>query len=174
MAVKDTGIGIAADQIEAIFGRFTQADASISRQYGGTGLGLAISQRIIAASAARSASTACRRGFDLLVRGVLALAGDLSNVMAEIASPPAAFGKPLRLLLVDDNEVNRELICTVLEPFDLAVETAGDGAQAVEAAARGDSISSSWTSRCRSWTAYRDPANPRHRRRRADTSRSSP
>ena len=45
--VIDQGIGVAEDQIDRIFGRFTQADASVARQFGGTGLGLAISKRII-------------------------------------------------------------------------------------------------------------------------------
>ena len=65
-------------------------------------------------------------------------AGVADAPVAEIASPPAAFDKPVRLLLVDDNEINRELICTLLKPFDLAIETAGDGEQAVEAAANGE------------------------------------
>ena len=42
-----------------------------------------------------------------------------------------------RVLVVDDNAVNRELICALLEPFDLVIETAGDGLEAVKAAARG-------------------------------------
>ena len=49
ISVRDSGIGIPAEQISGIFGRFTQADASVSRKYGGTGLGLAISRRIIEA-----------------------------------------------------------------------------------------------------------------------------
>ena len=46
ISVKDTGIGIAKDKIDTLFGRFTQADPSISRKYGGSGLGLAISARL--------------------------------------------------------------------------------------------------------------------------------
>ena len=49
VSVQDSGIGMSADQITGIFGRFTQADASVSRKFGGTGLGLAISKRIIEA-----------------------------------------------------------------------------------------------------------------------------
>jgi signal transduction histidine kinase len=46
-SVKDTGVGIAADQLENIFGKFTQLDTSLTRSYGGTGLGLALSRQIV-------------------------------------------------------------------------------------------------------------------------------
>jgi CheY-like chemotaxis protein len=134
--VKDSGIGVPSDQAEVIFDRFTQADASISRQFGGTGLGLAISKRIIEALGG--------------VIGVVSAPGEGSTFWFELTAAPAkgavAAERPdaprtsietaLRLLVVDDNEVNRELICALLSPFGVEIETAADGVEAIEAVAR--------------------------------------
>jgi PAS domain S-box-containing protein len=136
VAVKDSGIGVAPDQIDAIFARFTQADASVSRRFGGTGLGLAISKRIIEAM-----------GGDIGVESSLGQGStfwfEVSLPVAAAACPDEAAAEPsvsvhesLRLLVVDDNPVNRELICTLLEPFDLDIQTAADGVEAIEAVSR--------------------------------------
>jgi PAS domain S-box-containing protein len=136
VSVRDTGIGIPSDQIDSIFGRFTQADASVSRQYGGTGLGLAISRRIIEALGGQIAvESEPGKGstfwFEVMMPAVEAVRMDESEAM-----PGMDTGQALRLLLVDDNPVNRELVCALLQPFDVDIETANDGVEAVEAAAR--------------------------------------
>jgi PAS domain S-box-containing protein len=136
ISVRDTGIGIPADHIDGIFGRFTQADASVSRQYGGTGLGLAISRRIIEALGGQiSVESEPGRGstfwFEVIMPAAEAVLAEEPEVL-----PGMEAGQTLRLLLVDDNPVNRELVCALLEPFDVDIETANDGVEAVEAAAR--------------------------------------
>jgi PAS domain S-box-containing protein len=138
--VSDTGVGIAAEQQQRLFQRFSQADGSISRQYGGTGLGLAICKslaelmggRIGVKSAPGQGSTfwftvaapACEAGDN-------AAAGDAGEDGGEVESRPA------RILIVDDSPVNRELVGTLLGVFGHQLTEAPGGAEAVAAAAQG-------------------------------------
>jgi|GEM_PF-765667 len=136
ISVRDSGIGIPADQIGGVFGRFTQADASVSRKYGGTGLGLAISLRIIEAMGGEiDVESQPGKGSTFWFEVELPAASDLVVEEPE-AGLEVEMGQSLRLLVVDDNPVNRELVCALLEPFDIDIETANDGVEAVEAAAR--------------------------------------
>jgi PAS domain S-box-containing protein len=136
LEVRDSGIGIPHDQTDAVFMRFTQADASVSRQFGGTGLGLAISKRIIE-----------KMGGQI---GVTSVVGQGSTFWFEVTLPVAAalgagaeprqaqedFDHRLRLLLVEDNAVNRELVGALLSGFDVEIEAAVNGAEALEAFGR--------------------------------------
>jgi PAS domain S-box-containing protein len=135
--VRDTGIGIDPAHIDSLFMRFTQADASVSRRFGGTGLGLAISKQIIEAMGGRiGAASTPGRGSTFWFEVDLPLAGETAAVRAEPDRPAAALERPIRLLVVEDNAVNRELITTLLSPFPIEMETAADGAEAVEAVGR--------------------------------------
>ncbi|WP_249138158.1 ATP-binding protein [Phenylobacterium montanum] len=134
LAVRDTGIGVPAELSGQIFERFTQADASVSRQYGGTGLGLAICRRIIEAmGGAIGVDSAGGAGSIFWCEVSLPLADGRATNEPEAAAP-APEGS-VRLLLVDDNAVNRELVASLLSPFGVEIETAENGLAAVEAAA---------------------------------------
>jgi PAS domain S-box-containing protein len=131
--VSDTGIGVEAAQIGGLFNRFTQADASVSRQFGGTGLGLAICKQIVEAMGGRiGADSRPGDGSTFWFEVSLPLARDWEGAAAEAEAP--ALDRPIRALVVEDNAVNRELIATLLSPFDIEIETACDGAEAVDAA----------------------------------------
>ncbi|MCI3134539.1 hybrid sensor histidine kinase/response regulator [Phenylobacterium aquaticum] len=128
--VTDTGIGVAPDQIGHLFDRFTQADASVSRRYGGTGLGLAICKRNIELMGGTlGVDSQPGEGSTFWFELTLPLAEDADE---PVAAPSPAPDGPLRLLVVEDVAVNRELIQTLLAPFDIAIETAENGVQAVE------------------------------------------
>ncbi len=134
--VRDTGPGIAPDKIDALFERFTQADATISRQYGGTGLGLAIARRIVQGMGGRIGA-ASKPGQGSTFWFELDLpASDFAPAL-EAPSAPDHLDRPLRLLLVEDNPINRELVSALLAPFDVEITEAHDGLQGVAAARAG-------------------------------------
>ena len=136
--VSDTGIGLRPEQLETIFARFTQADASISRKFGGTGLGLAISRCIVEAMGGTIGVRSIEgQGATFWISLTLPLADGLA-VEGHDAVDVTGPSQPLRLLVVEDNMVNQELIVALLSPFDLSIVTAADGVEAVEAASRED------------------------------------
>jgi CheY-like chemotaxis protein len=135
--VKDKGIGVSPDQAEKIFERFAQADTSTSRQYGGTGLGLAISRQIIDLFGGQIGMTSAPgKGSTFWFEVSLPMARAVSSLGA-VDVPPDGLGGGLRLLLAEDNAVNRELIHVLLTPFGAEIVDAVDGVEAVQAVADG-------------------------------------
>ena len=142
IAVKDTGIGIAADKLSTIFRKFTQADSSINRRYGGTGLGLSITRKLLEAMGGNiEVNSTPGRGSTFTVTFPLALdhrqpqpAVDLPVVTAPSASPPQV-GK---VLLVEDFEPNALITGRYLRVFGYSYDVASNGKVAVEMAAEGE------------------------------------
>jgi signal transduction histidine kinase/CheY-like chemotaxis protein/HPt (histidine-containing phosphotransfer) domain-containing protein len=129
-AVRDTGIGIPADRIDRLFRSFTQVDASTTRLYGGTGLGLAISKRLAAAMGGDlGVQSTPGRGstFTLSVR--LPRGAQTEDALTQ--APAELPGR--RALIVDDNETNRRILRRQLEGWDMRVESAPDGEEALAA-----------------------------------------
>ena len=131
-AVRDTGIGIPAGQLREIFAPFAQGDGAISRRFGGSGLGLTISSRLVQLMGgvleveSEPQKGSCFHFAVDLRRAELA-------APAPVASPPAA--RPLRILLAEDNAVNRRVAEAVLSKCGHSVRAAHDGQEAVEASA---------------------------------------
>ncbi|WP_047309141.1 hybrid sensor histidine kinase/response regulator [Rhodopseudomonas palustris] len=142
--VTDTGIGIAADKIDSLFKDFVQADSSISRRFGGSGLGLAISKRLIEQMGGQiGVSSAPGRGSEFHFSLTLPIADEVAppeqedqDVYAQFRARIEAAGRPLRILVVDDNPTNRAIAAQMLGEFRVQTNTACDGTEAVTAATR--------------------------------------
>ena len=138
--VSDTGIGMARESVADLFQPFHQVDATRSRRRGGTGLGLAISQRIVQAMGSEiQVKTELGRGSRF--RFELTLVPDRGNDHAGLVD--SALGGldstvPLRgrVLVVEDNEVNRMIARDVLQSMGLTVLEACDGEEALAMLAR--------------------------------------
>jgi CheY-like chemotaxis protein len=140
ITVRDTGIGMTADQIEQLFADFTQADSSISRKYGGTGLGLSIVKRLVGLM-----------GGEVTVKSVPGLGSAFSftasfqqigeeaaQAMEVVASLPLPQlnrqAQPIRgarVLVVDDDESNRALADGLLAKLGLTAVCAAGGREAL-------------------------------------------
>jgi PAS domain S-box-containing protein len=134
--VEDTGIGIQPEAMSRLFGTFEQADNSTTRKYGGTGLGLAITRRL-----------AELMGGDVGVKSTPGVGSTFSFMVKlrkgreEAVAPPAGALDPeslirqrhagKRILIIDDEPINREVAKMLLEDTGLLIDTAEDGAEAV-------------------------------------------
>jgi signal transduction histidine kinase/CheY-like chemotaxis protein len=138
ITVADTGIGIPADKIGLLFDKFTQADTSTTRRYGGTGLGLAISRQLMELmNGTIRVESEAGKGSRFIC--ILPLEVDFSPAPQPL---PAADLNGLRVLIVDDNEINRRVVHEQIVSWGMrngSYETAEGALQAVrEARAAGD------------------------------------
>ncbi|WP_448031773.1 ATP-binding protein [Bradyrhizobium liaoningense] len=144
--VTDSGIGIAPEKLGQLFSDFAQADASISRRFGGTGLGLAISRRIIEQMGGTIGVTSTPgQGstfrFTLVLPWSQAQASDQADGRDEaddLKARIAGLDRPLKVLVAEDDAVNRMVVSKMLGSFDVELRVVVDGAEAVAAASEGD------------------------------------
>ena len=132
IAVSDTGVGIPADRLARIFDRFAQADGSTSRRFGGTGLGLAICRSIISAMGGEIGVESVEGAGSTFAFSFTPMPVDATRPAAP-AADVAAIRPGLRVLLADDNELNRDLFGELMKGRGLEISYAVDGAEAVQA-----------------------------------------
>ncbi len=137
--VKDTGIGIPADKQDMLFHKFTQLDATNTRQYGGTGLGLVISKRLIELMGGNiSLESEVGKGstfyFTLKFKTEKRANPDKEGLNEKMAEAPVnkENTKEANILLVEDSFDNRRLIELYLKKFPYKIDTADNGEIAVE------------------------------------------
>ena len=136
-SVKDTGIGIAADQLPRLFQSFTQVDASTTRKYGGTGLGLAISKRL-AELMGGSVTVESEPGHGSVFTVTLSVKVAATAERAEFLqrNAPALAGK--RLLVVDDNLTNRRILTKLALMWGMLPSTFPSALEALDRVRHGE------------------------------------
>ncbi len=126
ISVLDTGIGIESDVMHEVFKPFTQADASTTRKFGGTGLGLTISKQLVEMMGG-SIGVDSTPGIGSTFWFTLVL--PMVEAMDDI---PKADLTGVRVLIVDDNAVNRRLLGEQLEHMSMSADMAADATEALE------------------------------------------
>lgn len=145
--VRDTGIGIPPEKIPSLFEKFTQGDMSVTRKYGGTGLGLAICRQLVELMGGEIGATSqpgVGSEFWFTVR--LGRTEEQTGVASQGSPPvPVAAVTPgtqkdasVRILLVEDNLVNRDVALRFLRKIGYATDTVEDGTTALRALAERD------------------------------------
>lgn len=132
IAVSDTGIGIAANRIGTVFDSFTQADATITRQFGGTGLGLTIS-RLLAQRMGGDIEVASEFGSGSTFTLTLLLPRAVATSSESTARINKAPQTNLRLMVAEDNRTNMLITRKLLEKHVHSIVEVGNGKEAVAA-----------------------------------------
>jgi PAS domain S-box-containing protein len=142
--VEDTGCGIAAGDMQHLFQHFAQADASTTRRFGGTGLGLAITLRLaqlMGGDAGASSQPGVGSVFWFTARvehGQPAGSVPPSSAPTDSMTRLRALQTRPRVLVVEDNPINREVALELLQSIDVVADAVADGSLAVQRAAGGD------------------------------------
>lgn len=138
VSVKDTGIGMSAQRISAIFAPFEQGDSSIARQFGGTGLGLSISKRLaidLGGDIKAQSEEGVGSSFEVSIRAIPTQNNTMMQSLCDLMQVQEVKQKETttpdfkgsKVLLVDDHPNNRDLIKIILNRMQIEVTEAEDG-----------------------------------------------
>ncbi len=137
LKIRDSGIGIPADRLGAIFRQFEQADNSTTRRYGGTGLGLAISRklaRMMGGDIAVKSTEGKGSTFTVLLR----LERTEKPVAVPVPEPAVLPDFGLRALVAEDNKFNQVVVRNLAKRIGISVDIAENGAEAVRMVGEGE------------------------------------
>ncbi len=143
-AVKDTGIGIPEDRIDRLFQSFSQVDMSTTRKYGGTGLGLAISRRLVELMGGRIWIESIEgEGSTFHFSVPMAVSKSLPEPSSAAASKSGSLltacpdaHPDMRILLAEDNDVNRKVMLQMLRKLGYRADMAANGIEVLKALER--------------------------------------
>ena len=135
VSVKDTGIGIAADQLPRLFQMFSQVDHSLEKSQGGLGIGLTLVKRLVEMHGGRieARSEGLGKGAEFVVRLPVVVGASEPQAPAERNEPPA-LKSSLRILIVDDNRDSADSLGMLLQIMGNDIRTAYDGQEGVDVA----------------------------------------
>ena len=136
VAVRDTGIGIPTDRMDRLFRSFSQVDASTTRRYGGTGLGLAISKRLTELMGGTMWVESVVGEGTTFHFTILAEAAPSASRAEREPDQPLLRGK--RLLIVDDNRTNRQVLTLQARSWGMVPRETGSPLEALEWIQQGD------------------------------------
>lgn len=132
--VKDTGIGIAAGNLDKVFNAFEQEDASTTRKFGGTGLGLSISSSLIKMMGGEITVQSCLGEgscFSFFMDAPLYEEQTLDETQ-QVLTLKKKINLDIKVLIVEDNRTNQKLLGFFLDDLDIEYAIAEDGLEAIE------------------------------------------
>ncbi len=135
ISVRDTGIGISAENLGLLFEKFSQVDSSDSRRFGGTGLGLAISRELVELLGGKmGVETVAGQGsvFWFTLPLPIAVTAGITRAEPAVPSPHLDPGSSPRVLVAEDNPINLRVATVMLEKIGIHADIAANGADAVE------------------------------------------
>lgn len=130
--VFDTGIGIPEDKQQVIFQDFRQVDGDIKRRYGGTGLGLSITKKLVEAQGGTiSVHSQDNKGTVFTVVLAYQDSGRVKKMQAQAEAEEQFTGRPSKILVAEDNPMNRRYVGTLLQKWGMEFVMAYNGREAV-------------------------------------------
>ena len=138
ISITDTGVGMEESYLKNIFAKFSQEDSSTSRKYGGSGLGMAITHELIQLMNGTIVIRSKKNTGTTVDIKFLLPKGDASKVEDNTAIEEPLALEHARILLVEDNEFNREVACNTLRYYNCDITEAQDGQEALDKVKSGE------------------------------------
>ncbi len=135
ISVSDTGVGIPTEKLATIFESFSQADESVTRRYGGTGLGLTIARQLVELQKGRidvKSKEHLGSTFTIVMPYIIGKETKLLKQAFKHKNNTGNIGHALRVLLVEDNDINRLYAKSILETWKCKTDIAENGMVAIE------------------------------------------